>query len=405
MDGIFINYRREDSIAYAGRIYDRVSAYFGRDRVFMDIDTIAPGDDFVEAIDRTCASCAVILVLIGKSWASVTDRAGRRRLDNSGDFVRLEIGKALARGIRVIPVLLEDAEMPDPDSLPDDLRKLAFRNALPLSSLRFHQDVDRLIDAVEKTIGGGEEAQPPRRPERAISQRPKPSGASAELVKSGGTAKWGAIVTAYYMFALALLVFPAVMAVTASKGIFDYIIMIYGAWGFWVVIGLFGAAEALLLFLSVDTRFKKLRPRAHIVTSCVLAGLMFALLVAGAVSSSLIAFRWKSSLLASPLALMGAMWAAWAVAFYFYVRNSENPASRIVSALLKGSALELLIAVPCHVLVRRRNECSAPEVTGLGIATGLSLMLMSFGPGVLLLFKKRLDSYSRAKAKSAPSGR
>lgn len=147
--GIFINYRRDDSIGYAGRVYDRISAQFEKECVFMDIDTISPGDDFRRTIEQTCASSDVVLALIAKSWATVVDKNGRRRIDNPCDLVRLELAQALTLGIRVIPVLLDDAEMPDSESLPDDLKDLAYRQAMRISSVRFHSDIDRLIEAIK----------------------------------------------------------------------------------------------------------------------------------------------------------------------------------------------------------------------------------------------------------------
>lgn len=83
----------------------------------------------------------------------------------------------------------------------------------------------------------------------------------------------------------------------------------------------------------------------------------------------------------------------WGVVFYLYFRNSSEVVTRIISWLLKGSILELLVAVPCHVIVRRRHDCSAPMVTSFGIVTGIAIMLLSFGPSVLFLYKKRLDAY------------
>src|SRR5437773_2664408 len=100
MLSIFISYRHEDSIAYAGRLYDRLIAHFGAEQVFMDIDTIEPGADFVEVIERTVGSCDVLLVIIGKRWLSATDEGGQPRLDSPEDFVRLEIATALERKIR-----------------------------------------------------------------------------------------------------------------------------------------------------------------------------------------------------------------------------------------------------------------------------------------------------------------
>jgi hypothetical protein len=93
-----------------------------------------------------------------------------------------------------------------------------------------------------------------------------------------------------------------------------------------------------------------------------------------------------------------AFWLVWGVLFYLYFRNSAAVTTRTVSWLLKGSVLELLIAVPCHVWVRRRGDCSAPMATSFGIVTGIAVMLLAFGPSVLLLYKKRLDGYSARKS-------
>jgi OFA family oxalate/formate antiporter-like MFS transporter len=116
----------------------------------MDIDTIGPGEDFREAIQRAFDSCEVLLAVIGRNWATVRDKNGKLRLENETDLVRLEIVSALERRLRVIPVLVGGAEMPDPSVLPPGLQSLAFRNAWDLSDKRFHQDVQGLVDALMK---------------------------------------------------------------------------------------------------------------------------------------------------------------------------------------------------------------------------------------------------------------
>ena len=109
---IFINYRREDSTATAGRLYDRLAQAFGRKNLFMDVDHIPAGVDFVAHLNNQVAACEVVLVVIGPNWLNAKDEAGQRRLDNPDDFVAIEIAAALARNIRVIPVLVDGARMP-----------------------------------------------------------------------------------------------------------------------------------------------------------------------------------------------------------------------------------------------------------------------------------------------------
>ena len=149
---LFINYRRDDTAPYAGRLYDRLIAHFGEDQVFIDIDQIEPGEDFVEVINRKVGTCDIAIVAIGPHWLGATDASGKRRLDDEEDFVRMEIVAALQRNIRVIPVLVGGAQMPRKQELPETLAPLSRRNAIELSETRFHADVNRLIEAIEKSF-------------------------------------------------------------------------------------------------------------------------------------------------------------------------------------------------------------------------------------------------------------
>jgi hypothetical protein len=148
---IFISYRRDDASYPAGRLYDRLCAHFGQNRLFMDVDMV-PGIDFIEEIEKNVGSCDVLIAIIGKCWLNADDEEGKRRLDQPEDYVRLEIATALKRGIRVIPVLVGDASMPRPGELPDDLQPLTRRNALSVSHDRFRADAERLISAVEQVL-------------------------------------------------------------------------------------------------------------------------------------------------------------------------------------------------------------------------------------------------------------
>lgn len=150
LDGIFISYRREDSAGYAGRLYDRLAAHFGAERVFMDVEGIAPGTDFVDAIERAVTSCKVLIVLIGKEWTAIQDNSGRRRLDDPNDFIRLETSTALKRDIRVVPVLVEGALMPRADELPDELSGLSRRQAIEVSHKQWEASTGNLIEALDK---------------------------------------------------------------------------------------------------------------------------------------------------------------------------------------------------------------------------------------------------------------
>jgi TIR domain len=143
---VFISYRREDSIGIAGRIRDRLTARFGPDSVFFDVDAIPLGVDFRKHIDKMVAECDVVLVIIGRRWVDAVDVGGERRLNQAGDFVRLELEAALRRDIPVVPVLVDGATIPQPSELPGSVSDLAYRNGIQVRhDPDFHPDVDRLL--------------------------------------------------------------------------------------------------------------------------------------------------------------------------------------------------------------------------------------------------------------------
>lgn len=151
---IFISYRRGESAGYAGRLHESLERRLGDGHVFRDVDELEPGQDFVDAISARLRDCAACLVLIGSEWLLVTDRTGRRRLEQEGDYVRLEIAAALARPeLLVVPVLVEGAAMPSAEDLPAPIRTLSRRHALSLRDETWDSDVDRLVATLEKKIG------------------------------------------------------------------------------------------------------------------------------------------------------------------------------------------------------------------------------------------------------------
>lgn len=161
---VFINYRREDSSGYAGRLRADLAEAFGKGNIFMDIDTIPPGADFGRVVEDRISSSDVVLALIGKHWLSATDTDGRRRLDKPEDWVRLELESALNRAdVRVIPTLVGGADPPSSDDLPAGLEALARRHAFELSDARWPHDVEHLVHE----LGGATTVDEPRSRKRA----------------------------------------------------------------------------------------------------------------------------------------------------------------------------------------------------------------------------------------------
>jgi hypothetical protein len=135
---VFISYRRQETAWPARQLHDVLVAELGADRVFKDVDDIGSGDDFVEHIQSAVGSCQVLLVLIGPQWLTATDAKGARRLDDPQDFVRVELETALNRDdVRVIPILLDNAEMPTAQELPRGLAALARRQTVEIDPVSF----------------------------------------------------------------------------------------------------------------------------------------------------------------------------------------------------------------------------------------------------------------------------
>jgi hypothetical protein len=148
---VFISYRREDSAGSARRVYDRLVMRLPREAVFIDVDNIPLGVDFVQVLSERVGACDVLIAIIGREWINVRE-GGRRRIDNPHDFVRIEIEAALKRDVHVIPVLVDGARMPSADELPESLRPLARRNAIEVSHTRFDMDAQRLTHGLEQLL-------------------------------------------------------------------------------------------------------------------------------------------------------------------------------------------------------------------------------------------------------------
>ncbi len=177
---IFISYRRKGTDIHAGRLYDSLRRGegdipgFAADQIFMDIDTLRPGDDFRDVIREHVAKCDVLLAVIGEQWVKARGKGRQRRLDDPGDYVRLEIEAALERKIPVVPVLMYGATMPSEEDLPESLVPLVYREASELEHRSWPDDVSRLLRSLKE-----------RESAKAKPSRPR----ARRTAERGGTAK------------------------------------------------------------------------------------------------------------------------------------------------------------------------------------------------------------------------
>ena len=215
--------------------------------------------------------------------------------------------------------------------------------------------------------------------------------------------RWGLVITSFYVAVLLLLSFPLAYAAMWPKTTAADILSMYAHLPLWLWLLVLGAGEMLLLFVPVRVAERRPIGRRPLLVPVVATGFFLGWLTFFFVLSILLAI-WgdalgKQSLANVPEAATGIglcvlivlTWAAWGLFFYRRTRADDPEAlvRRASTWLLRGSILELLVAVLCHVEVRRRDECCAPAGTFLGIAAGLSIMLLAFGPGVLVLFQER----------------
>ena len=175
MPNIILSYRRDDTGAIAGRIFDRLVGHYGVDQVFMDIDSIPLRLDFREHIQETLKRCDVLLAIVGARWAAPNEK-GSFRINEENDWVRIEVEAALAKNIPVIPVLIDNASLPAPASLPEGLRNLVFRQAAPVDNGRdFNPHMARLIKAMDQLLSRSKPAPPPVAPKVARQSEPRSS--------------------------------------------------------------------------------------------------------------------------------------------------------------------------------------------------------------------------------------
>ena len=169
MPDIFISYRRKDSALDAKRIYEWLAAHFGAGSVFMDLSGIEPGENFRTAIRREIDSARVMLVIIGKQWTFAENADGLQRLEEANDVVRREIVIALENGLRVVPVLVSGAQIPQAAQLPAALVKLTNLNAFPVSEDLFEEEMASLAEYIRRWLAD----QSTTTPSWAVEQQPE----------------------------------------------------------------------------------------------------------------------------------------------------------------------------------------------------------------------------------------
>jgi len=220
--------------------------------------------------------------------------------------------------------------------------------------------------------------------------------------------KWAFLTVLLYICLVVIVFMPLVTCVAFFNWADVYAILeAYTAWQFWLLCGIITVIQALMLLFPVRTAAEAPKPQRLIWVPVVTAALLFSILLLGVVWSISAAIWGDDGVeVGYPWAILvffGLSWLIWSILFYRFYRNIEpgKLTQRLTTWLLRGSILELLVAVPSHIIVRRRGDCSAPGLTWLGIAAGLVIMAIAFGPGLFFLFCKRFERMKPASKRNS----
>jgi len=188
MKSVFLSYRRSDSADITGRIFDHLSARFGKGRVFRDVDSIPAGVDYPTTLRNAVQSCSALVAIIGAGWLEAKSD-GKLRLVDSNDWVRIELEAALERDIPVIPALVDNVALPEPSRLPPALGGLAFRQSIRIRpDPDFSTDIQRLASALEGYLGTvAQDSELQRTFRFAIEIKPVSHGRHLDLGEPHGT--------------------------------------------------------------------------------------------------------------------------------------------------------------------------------------------------------------------------
>ena len=216
-------------------------------------------------------------------------------------------------------------------------------------------------------------------------------------------AKWAFWTVLLYIALVVVLFFPLLLSLAflGDFGVSELLNM-YSAWQFWAIFAICVLIQASLLLIPVKITNDSYQPRRHIWIPIVITALAFSMVIIGIIWSLLVAVwgddGWEAVYTWASLTFFAVSWLVWSILFYRFYRNAQPGAltQRLTTWLLRGSILELLVAVPSHIAVRRREDCCAPGFTFFGIATGVVIMALAFGPGLFFLFCKRFEQMKPA---------